>query len=308
MVVRQPSERISASFRPTVNVPVFGFVAAQEEDQGAMSVPTDFECGMSVPNCMLALHVRTNEQGQRHRLVAFAGREASVQGATDANCVWVMKLFTKSGTAVETEGGGSGSSGNSGNSGRSREDDRSEQVDDGASRSTSSHKRGRNELEEQEPARKSTTGLDNVWSIGCIPLPIGHSVVAMDFYGGGEDEEWLVVLMSTVDGDSIVGLFNDQHEHIQYQDIGIDLSLGLPPTTTLVQLASAAGLVRNPSLYEKILVTSDVIANTQPSSLDVCASRGIITVCTDGRTLHLYAPDVDEDSEEEEEEEEEEAE
>ena len=83
----------------------------------------------------------------------------------------------------------------------------------------------------------------------------------------------------------------------------MDLSLQLIPTTTLVQLASDAGLLKDPAVYEEVKVTSDVIANAVPTSLDVCGARGIITVCTDGNTLHLYSPYEDDDEEEEEEEE-----
>ena len=99
-------------------------------------------------------------------------------------------------------------------------------------------------------------------------------------------------------------MLNDQHERLQYEKIGIDLSLRLPPTTTLVQLANDAGVLKDPALYELVKVTSDVMTNTIPTSLDVCASRGIITVCTDGHTLHLYSPDEEDEEESEEEEEE----
>ena len=302
LVVRQPSERISASFRPTVNAPVFGSVGTQDENTIAVAATAAAahaatDSVMSVPNCMLALHVRTlagDNQKTQQRVVAFSGREAGAEGTTDVNCVWVMKHQPR------TESGGQ-------NGQADRDEEEDEEEEDNTSSPRRRRKRGRNEPEEEASnANQDEIGADNVWSIGCVPLPIGHAVVAMDFYGGGEGEEWLVVLMSNLEGDSIVALLDDQHEHIQYSNIGIDLTLRLPSVVTLVQLASDTGLVKDPSLYEKVLVTSDIIANTKPSSLDVCASRGIITVCTGGHTLHLYAPDLDDDSEEEEEEEEEE--
>jgi hypothetical protein len=298
-VLRQPYDKISQSFRPKVNIPVFSFVGTQEqfeeeEEKKETTVMDEVGGRMSVPNCMLAIHVRTDDLVKKQRLIAFSGREADIGGEPGVNSVWLMKRSV----------GGIDECSNEENTDKEETDENE----------PTRRKRERDTDDEDDDTEKTTTNgsggngarVDSHWSIGCVPLPIGYSVVAMDYYGGGETEEWLVLLMSTLEGDSVVALLNDQHENIQYQNIGIELSHQLPPTTTLVQLAEREGLIKDPSLYEQVLVTSECIPNSKPSSMDVCASRGYVTVCTDDHTLHLYAPDIDDDDEEEDEEEEEE--
>ena len=136
---------------------------------------------------------------------------------------------------------------------------------------------------------------EGVWSICCVPMPPLYSVVSLDFYDGGVDEEWLVLLLSTGTGDTEIVLLDDCHVDVPYEQIQISLSARLPPTTTLVQLAEEAGVLRDPTLYEKMKQSSERINNACPTSMDVCAGRGKITICTDKRTLSLFTPEEDED-------------
>ena len=197
MVVRQPSERISASFRPTVNVPVFSFVGVRTSNQEVSSSTNSSSGvakeGMSVPNCMLALHVRKStatEKIQNQRLVAFAGREGDAE--TEVNCVWVMRkdvITHAPNNQTNTTARFSDDDENNENYNDEKNDNDNEGI------RQRSRKRGRGEEEDDNEGRSGTEETQKkAWSICCIPLPIGHSVVALDFYGT-EDEEWLVALV-----------------------------------------------------------------------------------------------------------------
>ena len=235
---------------------------------------------------MLAVHVRKtteereeeeNEESEEkatkyERFVAFAGRE-STAGEERANCVWIMKKrmnVAHRHTADEEN------------------DDRVE-VDD-TTPTSSTKKRARVDGGVAEESQD-----EGVWSICCVPMPPLYSVVSLDFYDGGVDGEWLVLLLSTGTGDTEIVLLDDCHVDVPYEQIQISLSARLPPTTTLVQLAEEAGVLRDPTLYEKMKQSSERINNACPTSMDVCAGRGKITICTDKRTLSLFTPEEDED-------------
>ena len=197
MVVRQPSERISASFRPTVNVPVFSFVGVRTSNQEVSSSTNSSSGvakeGMSVPNCMLALHVRKStatEKIQNQRLVAFAGREGDAE--TEVNCVWVMRKDVI--THAPNNQTNTNASSDDDENNENYNDEKNDNDNEGLRQR--SRKRGRGEEEDDNnEGRFGTEETQNkAWSICCIPLPIGHSVVALDFYGT-EDEEWLVALV-----------------------------------------------------------------------------------------------------------------
>ena len=289
------------------------------EGEGASSSSSSLDA-------MRKLRRRLGLPEMQQRFVAFAGQEArEVERGRQHNCVWIMQSPPLA--PPEESRGGDGAAGGGG----------------GGSAVQGRRKRGRQEEEEAEAAATTATAVKGsettMWSVSCVPLPQGKHVVSLGFYGednGDENDElFLVLLLASSMGEDglggggkgtelvLLGLQeeedddeedgedededNAEKEPIPSVEIGIDLSLGLPSSATLVRLAASAGLVRSEGLFDRLVRKREVMSDAVAESLDVCADRQTVTVCTDENTLHLFRPDEsDEDDEDDEDDDEEE--
>lgn len=316
IAMRQPSEIISASFVPKANISVFSLtnVAVKSSARSGADAAAPV-----VPNCKMSLFTKTLPGGPvqhsleplrrrrrraglppvQQRFVAFAGHEARGLQGKPRDCVWIMQSpFVANGDSGD------------------------EVVPD-----KSRGKRSREETDDNSTV-SGNIKPENMWSLSCVPLPPGKTVISLGFYGEDnadeDDELHLVLLLSSSESDQthdgcaelvLLALEEDEGEDddenessggknpIPSVQIGIDLSLGLPSSATLVSLANKAGLVRKDDLFERLVYKRQILSGASPDSLDVCPDRQTLTVCTDESTLHLFRPEESEDEDEEEDEE-----